>query len=679
MPRDTMTPLEWTVGDLAFSFDLAADAPVELASATYRGTPVLSRKTIVDVFVAGALHARAQLSYDRSMVGAGLRYVSHEADAEGALSIVQLDAATGAKVTTALRPTSGASVSVSSTVEATTEKLTVLAISSLSVATAHAAGSGRYELLRGSSEWLGEGDWAQTPLVEVLRPLRVDLTGQAGRGRYRHLSTGGWSTGTVLPTGALIDRDGPSIAWQIEVTAGWLWELSQLQDAVSLNALGPTDEEHQFAVTLEPGESFASVPAALAVGDGLAGAIAALTAHRRAIFARRPIDAALPLVYNDYMNTLNGQPSTEKLRPLIAAAAAAGAEYFCIDAGWFTDVVDYWGTIGVWEEAPTRFTAGLAALLDEVRQHGMVPGLWLEPEIIALDSPAVDLLPDDAFFQRYGHVTVEHHRRHLDLRHPAARRHLDETVDRLVAEFGVGFFKLDYNIEPGAGTDRTGSAGEGLLGHALAFGQWLRDAQERHPDVLFENCASGAMRMDYHLLSIAHLQSTSDQMNASRYATVAAVAPLSIAPEQAGNWAYPAAEMSDGELRLTMVNGLAGRLYLSGFLDRLSPAQRETVHRFTAAHKDIRHELAQATPFWPHGVPGWDDDILTLAYRTPTRGLLFVWTRGVGGELALPGDLASATPLVVDGPAWEVSQAGGGSVLRVPEGPDAAVFEFSAF
>jgi len=675
MPRDTTPPLEWTVGDLAFSFELGTDGPVELVAATHRGIPVLARKTIVDVFVAGALHERARLSYDQSMVGARLRYDTHT-DAAEVLSIVQLDPVTGARVTTSFRRTSDASVSVSSTVEATTETFTVLAITSLSVCTPHTADSGRYDLLRGNSEWLGEGDWSQTPLTEVLRPIRLDLVGQAARGRYRHLSTGAWSTGTALPTGALIDRDGPSIAWQIEVTAGWLWEVSQLEDAVSLNAVGPTDEEHQFAVTLAPGESFTSVPAALAVGDGLSGAVAALTAHRRAIFARRPIDAGLPLVYNDYMNTLMGQPSTEKLRPLIAEAAAAGAEYFCIDAGWFTDLEDYWGNIGVWEEAPTRFTGGLASVLDEVRQYGMVPGLWLEPEIIALDSPAVHSLPDEAFFQRYGHVTVEHHRRHLDLRHPAARRHLDETVDRLVAEFGVGFFKLDYNIEPGAGTDRTGTAGAGLLGHARAFGQWLRDAQERHPEVLFENCASGAMRMDYHLLSIAHLQSTSDQMDAARYATIAAVAPLSIAPEQAGNWSYPAADMSDGELRLTMVNGLAGRLYLSGFLDRLSAAQRATVHRFTAAHKEIRHELAQATPCWPHGVPGWEDDVLTLAYRTPSRGILFVWSRGQGGDLALPGELASATPLVTDGPEWAVASAEGGAVLRVPEGPDAAVFGF---
>ena len=72
----------------------------------------------------------------------------------------------------------------------------------------------------------------------------------------------------------------------------------------------------------------------------------------------------------------------------------------------------------------------------------------------------------DAFFCRHGRRVAEAERYHLDLRHPAARAHLDTTVDRLVQDFGVGYFKFDYNINPGPGTDVGGtSAGAGLLGH----------------------------------------------------------------------------------------------------------------------------------------------------------------------------------------------------------------------
>jgi alpha-galactosidase len=126
-------------------------------------------------------------------------------------------------------------------------------------------------------------------------------------------------------------------------------------------------------------------------------------------------------------------------------------------------------------------------------------------------------------------------------------------VDRLVDEFGLSFFKLDYNRNIGAGTDVDADAPRaGLLGHTRAFRDWLLGVQARHPNVLFENCGSGAMRMDYSIRSAAHLQSTSDQQDFLRYPPIAAAAPASVLPEQAGNWAYPAASMSLEETAFAM-------------------------------------------------------------------------------------------------------------------------------
>lgn len=671
MTGDTRTGLAWTAGELGLRFSWDDAGPVHLEALTLgEGASAVGARPLVEVVTAGRFHARPSLALTETMVGRGLRHVSHRVD-DASLVIVQRDGDSGLRVESHFAITSSRSLQTWSVVEAGERAVTLLAVTSFAVRTVAPASTHRYHLIEGRSEWLGEGVWTRRPVADFLTDLRLDIPRQDGRGRYAVTSTGGWSTGTVLPTGVLVDAEGTSLAWQVEATAGWSWELTGARDGIVVTGTGPTDEAHQFAVTLSPGERFASVTAGIALGPEWDDAVAALTDHRRGIRRRRPVDATLPVVYNDYMNTLMGQPTTEKLLPLVRAAAAAGAEYFCIDAGWFTDETgDYWSRIGVWEEAPTRFTGGLRAVVAEIRRVGMVPGLWLEPEVIALDSPAVSLLPDDAFFQRYGVVSIEAQRRHLDLRHPTARAHLDEAVDRLVRDFGIGFFKLDYNIEPGAGTDRTGSAGEGLLAHSRAFLQWLTDAQERHPEVLFENCASGAMRMDYHLLSVAHLQSTSDQMDAGRYASIAAVAPLSVAPEQAGNWAYPAAHMGDGELAVTLVNGVAGRLYLSGFLDRLTPAQGARVAEAVALHKELRTGLAAARPAWPLGLPAWDDDILALAYRLPGRAVLFVWNRGPAASVVFPTGWAGARLAFGTRTHW----AWEGDALAVPPGPDAAVF-----
>ena len=52
---------------------------------------------------------------------------------------------------------------------------------------------------------------------------------------------------------------------------------------------------------------------------------------------RRPNkdDENLPVIFNDYMNCLFGDPTTEKELPLIDAAAECGCEYYVIDAGWY--------------------------------------------------------------------------------------------------------------------------------------------------------------------------------------------------------------------------------------------------------------------------------------------------------------------------------------------------------
>ena len=44
-----------------------------------------------------------------------------------------------------------------------------------------------------------------------------------------------------------------------------------------------------------------------------------------------------PIIFNEYMNCLMGDPTTEKVETFIGPAAEAGAEYFCIDCGWFYD------------------------------------------------------------------------------------------------------------------------------------------------------------------------------------------------------------------------------------------------------------------------------------------------------------------------------------------------------
>ncbi|WP_211116587.1 glycoside hydrolase family 36 protein [Glycomyces buryatensis] len=670
--------------------DWDADRPVALVGLDRSALLGRSDVPLVEIFTADEQRERTSQAYFRSAVGTRLRCTGYEAakspDADSAV-VAQRDETTGIEVRTTLtRPHGTRALRIQSTIENTGTGpvvLTAASTATFGLGTSETALDG-FALAYAHSEWLAENRWRTTPVRDLLPSIDLAFHGQDGRGHFSYGSHGAWSTGEHLAAGLLTDAaSGEALAWQLETSATWLCDLAQARTGAVLSLLGPTDLEHHFAHELQPGDSFTTIPVALALSDaGRDGALAEMTRYRRWAREPREADTALPIVYNDFMNTLMGQPSTEALNPLIDSAAAAGAEYFCIDAGWFADpaIGDWWATVGEWREAPVRFTGGLKQVIDRIHSRGMRSGLWLEPEVVGVKSPAAQTLPAEAFFHRFGARVQEHERYHLDFRHRAARAHLDDTVDHLVADYGISYLKLDYNINPGVGTDWRGAApGAGLLGHTRAFRDWLAAVQHRHPDLLIENCSSGAMRADAALLAVSHLQSTTDQQDYRRYPPIAAAAPATILPEQCGNWAYPHADMTAEETAFTLVTGLSGRLYLSGFLHRLRVEQSALVADAVAVHKRLRDRLPRAVPFWPLGLPAWDAQVVCLGLDcSDGETLLAVWDRAdAASDIHLPGVSGTVTEVFPQSLApWAIDHDRRGLTLRTVPGHTARLFRF---
>jgi alpha-galactosidase len=701
----------WGTDSLGLAFTHGPDAPVVVAAV--RGSLadaeavaddaalVPATQPLVEVLAVGHGRRHANLRNTATAVGARLRHAGHREEQDGpwrVLHVDQRDDATGLEVRTTLRtPAAGRpSLQAWTTVRNAGEQPVALqAVSTLVLGHPLGAGAGPRDVVtvEGRNEWVGEGRWEVTPLRGQSGLPWLDLDAhqhQDGRGSRAVVSGGTWSSGDRAPAGALgVDAAGTSgraLAWEVEHNGAWRAEVGERVGAAPagrgelvLGLLGPTDADHQWLTVLGPGESFTSVPASVAFSDaGWQGAVQELTRHRRLLRTGPAEPEGRWLVFNDYMNTLMGDPTTEKLLPLVDAAAAAGAEYFCIDAGWYDDGFDWWDSVGEWQPSTRRFgAAGLGAVLDRIREAGMVPGLWLEPEVVGRRSPVADALPADAFLQRAGRRVLEQDRYLLDLRHPAARAHLDAVVDRLVRDLGVGYFKLDYNVTPGPGSDLgADSAGAGLLAHNRAHLAWLDGVRRRHPHVVLENCASGAMRADYALLARLHLQSTSDQQNPVLYPPIAAAAPMQVLPEQAGNWAYPQPGMTDEEIVFTLCTGLSGRLYLSGHLDEMSAPQLALVREAVDVALARRAADETAVPFWPLGLPAWEDPWVVSGLRDGDESWVTLWWRGDGPGsvlLDLPaGDLVTAFPSAADAPGgrrWDVRRRDDGRVEIAVDGP----------
>jgi alpha-galactosidase len=643
----TPITLAWG-GDLGLEIHIGTDRVARLCAPVH----VSGSLPLIEARFTGETRNWSADRSVRTAAGARLLYQGHEELCEGSWSRLRIDLAdpdTGLAAELHLRRPDGiAALQAHVTlVNAGTRALVVETVSSFVLGGLAGRPTSEGDLLANLDLWLAENDWLaenrwrRQPLRELLVDTNRRAHGQDPRTVFHRASQGTWSTAHHLPMGALTDRaTGRTLAWQIESSGGWRWELGEHEGAAYLALLGPTDRDHHWRQVLEPGDTFTTVPAAIALGlpgsgedaDGFTAAIGELTAYRRAQRRPHPDHTALPVIFNDYMNTLMGSPTTEKLLPLIDAAAEAGAEVFVIDAGWYDDDAGgWWDSVGEWREARSRFPGGFAEVADRIRVGGMTPGLWLEPEVVGVRSPLATRLPEQAFFQRGGIRVVENGRYHLDLRHPAAVAHLDGVVDRLIADYGIGYFKFDYNVNAGPGTDLgADSAGVGLLGHHRAHLAWLDSLLERHPGLILENCGSGGGRADYALLARLQLQSTSDQQDPYRYAPIAAAAPAAITPEQAASWAYPQPEHTDDEIAFTLCNALLGRIHLSGYLNRMSPEQRALVAEALSVYKRIRAGIPAALPFWPLGLPGWNDPWIALGLRGAGTTYLTLWRRDGG-------------------------------------------------
>jgi alpha-galactosidase len=338
------------------------------------------------------------------------------------------------------------------------------------------------------------------------------------------------------------------------------------------------------------------------------------------------------------MNTINGDPTTEKELPLIKAASDVGIDIFVVDCGWYDDTGDWWPSVGEWLPSTTRFPNGLQEVIQAIHDEGMTPGIWIEPEVIGVKSPIAQRLPDSAFFQRHGQRVVEQERYILDLRDDSARVHLDSVIDRLITSYGIGYFKFDYNVSPGAGTDvDADSPGDGLLGHNRAYAQWIDSIHERYPQVILENCSSGGMREDFAQSSRFQVQSTSDQQDYRLYPVIAASAAMMVLPEQSANWAYPQADMDAETTAFNINTTLLGRFFLSGYINRMDDDQRCIIRNgVNAYNRYVKPMIGAAVPLWPLGLPRWDDSVVSYGLATPDTVLITIWNRqSQGGLVAL--------------------------------------------
>ena len=327
-----------------------------------------------------------------------------------------------------------------------------------------------------------------------------------------------------------------------------------------LALLGPTDLDHQWRRgPRSPARRSPRCPRPVAVGGDVDGAVAALTAHRRASWRAHPDRTGAAGRVQRLHEHAHGRPDHGQAAAADRRRRRRGRRDLLHRRRLVRRRPATGGTASASgsRRAPGS-RGGIEEVLDHIRERGHGAGPVAGARGRRRPQPgrrqaAARGVP--AARRRAGARA-----RPLPPR-PAAPRRRSRTWTRWStgssSELGVGYFKLDYNIDPGAGTDHDAdSGGAGLLEHNRAHLAWLDGVLDRHP-----GAGAGELRVGRHADGLrdcwpgSQLQSTSDQQDPLRYPPIAAAAPLSMLPEQAANWAYPQPDMTDEQIAFTLCTG----------------------------------------------------------------------------------------------------------------------------
>lgn len=611
--------------------------------------------TLTEVQVTGENIHHKGVGFVATEPGSNLQYLNHQVinmPQGKQLAVVQINRETGLKVTNYYQLYDDTEVIRSwVTLENIGEdNLGIEYVSSFALTGVDQAGdlSGNYAedniFYVANNDWTAESQWKANSLKDAGLDYWVDGNKeQASSKRISITNNSSWSCSEYSPNGMLVNtKTNQTAIWQIENNGAWHYELTDIGtgNLLAVRLSGPEEYDNHWWKELQPGEKFTTVTVAFGqLKGGFEEALDAMTKYRRDIRRPNQDDQHLAVIFNDYMNGLSGDPTTAKEKPLIDAAAKAGCEYYVVDCGWYAPGY-WWDSVGEWKPSTERFPNGIEEVINYIRSKGMVPGLWLEIEVMGIKCPLAKQLPDDWFFTRHGKRVIDSDRYHLDFINPAVRKYADDVVDRLVEQYGVGYIKMDYNITTGIGTDHNAdSYGDGLLKHNRAYLQWLDDVFQRYPEIVIENCGSGGMRHDYAMLQRHSIQSMTDQTDYVRNGNIAAVGASVVSPEQCAIWSYPLKDGDNEEVIFNMVNAMLVRIHQSGLLNEVKGQRLDLVQEGIATYKQYRDQIPTMLPIWPMGLSQIDDPWFSYGLRNDHEMYLAVW-RGKGGDEAQTIDLS---------------------------------------
>jgi alpha-galactosidase len=332
-------------------------------------------------------------------------------------------------------------------------------------------------------------------------------------------------------------------------------------------------------VTLAPGEAYSS-PSVLAAWsaaglDGISERFHGWARHRRRAGVRPVILNTWEAVYFDQ--------DFGRLSELATAAAGVGVERFVLDDGWMTGRIDDTRALGDWTVDPVRWPGGLHPIIDHVHSLGMEFGLWVEPEMVSLDSDVAREHPEWVLRASSGRLPQPWRNQFaLDLDNPDAFAAVLAQLCALLDEYDIAYLKWDQNRD--------------LLGgsaHRQTLATWrlMAALNERYPRLEIESCSSGGGRTDLGVLQFTDRVWASDTNDPVERQRIQRYTSIVLPPEVIGSHLGAAVAHTTGratDLGFRLATAFFGSAGIEWDLTTASAEELGAVAHWIAAYKQHR-------------------------------------------------------------------------------------------
>lgn len=388
--------------------------------------------------------------------------------------------------------------------------------------------------------------------------------------------------------------------------------------------------------------------------------------QRRYVMPTTPTNEPLITQYNTF-ESLGRKPQIADLKRYTDHAAELGLECIGPDAAWVIKSPKGEILYGDWREDPVGFPNGLKEFADYAHSKGLKFCLWLEPESTSKLAPIALQHPE--WILKHNGVAMEgtRDRVYLDFRRTDVRAFTRAVMDRLVKEIRLDWIKIDYNadvresFDPAEG-ERSGTV---LYDHLQGLYGWFDSLRADYPNLIIENCSSGALRFDLALLGHTHFTWRSDVTTPRSSIQLAYGATLEFPPEASYHWM--SGEDQQGHMNPNAPRGwwdfmfrvdMTGVFGIASRIDDWTPEMIACAKENIALYKRIRTVIKGADVYHLTPPPavgenptGW----MTLQYVGPHAAKSVVMTFRLGQSEArqihrLRGlDLSRSYKIMIDG------------------------------